>query len=74
MQESDYSDPEVEAARNGKHYVWRAIGKYREEFAPHQSIIIDNEHDHFYCLGSNGNKNSCLMYDGKKMKVLSDMP
>jgi hypothetical protein len=35
MQESDCSDKEVEAARQGKHYVWRAIGKYKDEFAPH---------------------------------------
>ena len=34
-QDSECSDPEVEAARNGKHYVWRAIGKFKEEFSAH---------------------------------------
>jgi len=75
MQESVCSDKEVEAARNGKHYVWRAIGKYKDEFAPHQSIVIDTDKSTlFYILGSNGNKNSALRYDGKSMKVLSPMP
>jgi len=63
VQDSECSDPEVEAARNGKHYVWKGIGKYRDEFPAHQMVIIDTDNDHFYIVGSNGNKNSMLKYD-----------
>lgn len=42
MQESECSDPEVEAARNGKTYTWRGIGRYKDEFSPHQLLLIDN--------------------------------
>jgi hypothetical protein len=72
--DSECSDPEVEAARNGKHYFWRAIGRYKDEFSSHQAVIIDTDTDNFYVLGSNGNKNSILRYDHKTIKALSPMP
>jgi hypothetical protein len=34
--ESDLSDPEaVQAAKNGNPYIWKPVGKYRDEFSPH---------------------------------------
>ena len=34
--ESDCSDPEaIAAAKAGDPYIWKPVGKYREEFSPH---------------------------------------
>lgn len=74
MQESECSDPEVEAARHGRIYTWRAIGKYKHEFSAHQCVLIDNETNCFYILGSNGCKYSNLKYDQKTIHVLDQMP
>lgn len=74
MQESECSDPEVEAARQGKTYTWRALGKYKDEFSPHQCLLVDNANNWFYILGSNGNKNSCLKWDNKTIHSLCPMP
>lgn len=73
-QDSECSDPDVEAARQGKHYVWRGVGKFKDEFAAHQAVVIDTQNDHFYIMGCNGNKNSNLRYDQKTIKTLSPMP
>jgi len=33
---SECSDPDaLEAAKNGNFYLWRAVGKYKNEFSPH---------------------------------------
>lgn len=37
-------------------------------------ILYDNESQHFFILGSNGNKNSTLRYDQKTVKALMPMP
>ena len=37
-------------------------------------MIDTDKNNHFYILGSNGNKNSALRYDGKTMKTLAPMP
>lgn len=73
--ESDCSDPEaVEAAKSGNYYQWKPVGKYREEFSPHQAIIFNTDTENIYVMGGNGNKYSNLMYDGKTVKVLAQMP
>ena len=74
-QESDCSDPDaMDVHKNEKSYQWKAIGRYKEEFSPHQMIIYNTDRDIFYVLGGNGNKSSCLLYDQKNLKKLSNMP
>lgn len=73
--DSDCSDPEaLEAAKSGNFYKWKPVGKYRDEFSPHQAIVFNTDNEYTYVLGSNGNKQSCLMWNGKAVKVLSQMP
>lgn len=50
------------------------MGQYRDEFSPHQSIIYNLDTQHIHVLGSNGNKDSHLMFDGKTVKQLAQMP
>ena len=70
--ESECSDPEtMKAAKNGNLYHWRPIGKYKNEFSPHQSIVYNTDKEVIYVLGSNGNKNSTLMFDHKTVKPLA---
>ena len=72
--DSECSDPEVVASKAGKHYMWKLIGKYRDEFSPHQSIVLNTDNECVYILGGNGNKNSNLRYDYKTIKTLAAMP
>ena len=72
--DSECSDPEVVASKAGKHYMWKLIGKYRDEFSPHQSIVLNTDNECVYILGGNGNKNSNLRYDYKTIKTLAGMP
>ena len=72
--DSECSDPEVAASKAGKHYMWKLIGKYRDEFSPHQSIVLNTDNECVYILGGNGNKNSNLRYDYKTIKTLAGMP
>lgn len=71
QQDSECSDPEIEAIKNGRSYQWRAVGRYKDEFSPHQSMLVNNENENVYILGANGNKNSLLKYDGKTIKALA---
>jgi len=69
--ESECSDPDViNAQKNGNFYPWKALGRYKDEFSPHQAVVINQDTNNIHILGSNGNKNSNLMYDMKTIKVL----
>ena len=73
--ESDCSDPKgLEYARNGNFYPWKPVGKYRDEFSPHQAIVIDTDTGFTHTIGGNGNKQTNLMYNGKTVKCLAPMP
>ena len=50
------------------------MGKYRDEFSPHQAIVFNIDTEDVYIMGANGNKHSNLMWDGKTVKTLAPMP
>ena len=70
--ESDCSDPEaLEAAKRGDPYRWKPVGRYRDEFSPHQAIVFNIDTQLTHVLGANGNKHSHLLFDNKTIKVLA---
>lgn len=73
--ESECSDPEaIEAIKNGNPYIWKPVGKFKNEFCGHQSLVYNIDSECIYVMGGNGNKNSNLMFDNKTIKVMASMP
>lgn len=60
--------------KNGNPYHWRPVGKYRDEFAPHQAVVYNTDTEQIYVLGQNGNKHSTLKFDSKTVKEMAPMP
>ena len=50
------------------------MGKYKNEFCGHQSLVYNIDSECIYIMGGNGNKNSNLMFDNKTVKVMASMP
>jgi len=68
MQETD--DPSLEPSPVNPHnFKWRLIGKYKNEFPGHYTLVFVSEEVGFFILGGNGNPNTCLNYDFKTLKV-----
>ena len=57
QEDSDCSDPvAMDLAKNGNFYPWKAVGRYRDEFSPHQSVVFNVDTCNIHIMGGNGNK------------------
>lgn len=78
MKEDTYSDctrgngKSLQPASNA--FRWKLIGKYKNEFPQHFTMVFLSEEKGVYILGGNGNHNTCLYYDLKTIKIKAPMP
>jgi len=74
-QDSDCSSPQQQQPlMNPNTFQWKLIGKYKNNFPAHFTLVYVSDEVGFYILGGNGDLNTCLCYDYKTIKVKSPLP